>query len=71
MPDKPILQIPARGGHVAPHQPPSTRIHITATGEYGRPIPPPLLAGLIEEFAAHMKAYGLTDIQVEGGPDGR
>ncbi len=69
MPDNPILQIPARGGHVSPEQPPMTRVRIVATGEYGRPIPPPLLAGLLEEIAAHMKGYGLTDIQVEGGPN--
>jgi hypothetical protein len=39
-------------------------IHITASGDYARDMPPELVAALREAIRQHMKAYGLTNIYV-------
>jgi hypothetical protein len=41
-----------------------TTICITTTGDYEKPIPADLVNSLTEGIHQHMKAYGLTNIQV-------
>ena len=40
------------------------QVRITAAGDYGRPIPPELIAALEEEIGSHMRGYGLQNIRV-------
>ena len=42
-------------------------IRLIATGSYRYPMPPDLMNALRESIIQHMKAYGVTEIQVEGG----
>ena len=45
---------------------PAATLRFIATGSYRYPMPSDLMNALRESIIQHMKAYGVTEIQVEG-----